>query len=292
MATAHNPTNPALYPQSEDEAEAQALAQVAWMAKHYPERFTELSSPRGVFKGTREEWLEAASIIMGGWIDYAMNQNNRVQLHKGRTTFKIVEMSFVKWLCRHYGGKPSDYRYNPATTRFSCSLMGGGMTKSGELAHIHYSHATGNKYDEIRMSVELGGRRKKDESARVADVLLHEMIHSCARFHGHAGAFKHIATTLGLTGKMTATVATEDLRVKIWDDVVSVLGRYPHKEVHLTPRGQRGKGSRLIKCECKTCGCVIRLTRKWIDKAIEIHDTHAITCPIDPFNCDIMEVHL
>lgn len=278
MATAHNPTNPALYPQSEDEAEAQALAQVAWMAKHYPERFTELSSPRGVFKGTREEWLEAASIIMGGWIDWAMGQHGRIQLHKGRTTTKVHAVSFNKWLVNTYGGKPSDYRYNPATTRFSCSLMGGGMTKSGELAHIHYAHATGNKYDEIRMSVELGGRGKKDESARVADVLLHEMIHSCARFHGHKGAFKQIATTMGLTGKMTATVATEDLRVRIWDDVVSVLGRYPHKKVHLTPRGQRGKGSRLIKCICPICSFNMRTTRKWILMAYE--DNGGLACPI------------
>ena len=286
MATAHNPTNPALYPLSEDEAEAQGLAQGAGMAKHYPERFTELSSPRGVFKGTREEWLAAASIIMGGWIDWTLHQNTRVQLHKGRTTLKVVKVSFIKWLCDTYGGRPSDYKYNPATTRFSCSLMGGGMTKSGELAHIHYRHATGNKYDEIRMSVELGGRAKKDESARVADVLLHEMIHSCARHHGHSGAFKHLATTLGLTGKMTATVATEDLRVKIWDDVVSVLGRYPHKEVHLTPRGKRGKGSRLIKCTCVGCGFNMRTTRKWILQAYR--DAGLLSCPISPLECDPM----
>lgn len=286
MATAHNPTNPALYPPTEDEQQAQAMSQVAWMAEHYPERFTELSSPRGVFKGTREEWLEAASIIMGGWIDWTMNGLRRVQIHKGRTTVKVVPITFNKWLVNTYGGKPSDYRYNPATTRFSCSLMGGGMTKSGELAHIHYSHATGNKYDEIRMSVELGGRGKKDESCRVADVLLHEMIHSCARFHGHKGAFKQIATTMGLTGKMTATIATEDLRVRIWDDVVSVLGRYPHKKVHLTPRGQRGKGSRLIKCTCVHCGFNMRTTRKWIDHAMR--NIGSMQCPI---GCPLALIH-
>ena len=144
MAQAHNPTNPALYPQSEDEVAEQARQQVLWMTKHYPERFTALNNPRGVFKGTREEWLEAAAVIMGGWIDYAMNQKSRTQIHKGRSTIKVESIPFNRWLVNTYGGKPSDYRYNPKTTRFACSLMGGGMTKSGELAHIHYSHATGN----------------------------------------------------------------------------------------------------------------------------------------------------
>jgi len=264
----------------------QATMQVAWMAKHYPERFTGLNNPRGIFKGTREEWLEAASIIMGGWIEYALCQKSRVQLHKGRSTSKVEEITFIRWLKTAYGGHAADFFYNPASTRFACSLMGGGMTKSGELAHIHYAHATGNKYDEIRMSVELGGRGKKDESCRVADVLLHEMIHSCARFHGHKGAFKQIATTMGLTGKMTATVATDDLRLRIWDDVVSVLGRYPHAKVHLTPRGQRGKGSRLIKCVCPSCSFNFRTTRKWILKAYE--GGKGMACPI---GCDVYMMH-
>jgi hypothetical protein len=278
MATAHNPTNAALYPQTEGETETQAAMQLAWMAKHYPERFTALNNPRGVFKGTREEWLEAAAVIMGGWIDYALSQRSRISLHKGRLTTKLEEITLSQWLVKTYGGKPSDYRYNPKTTRFACSLMGGGMTKSGELAHIHFMHATGNKYDEIRMSVELGGRGTKDESCRVADVLLHEMIHSCARFHGHQGAFKHLATTMGLKGKMTATIASEDLRLRIWDDVVSVLGRYPHREVKLTPRGQRGKGSRLIKCTCAECGFNMRTTRKWLLAAYT--EQGHISCPI------------
>ena len=260
------PTNPALYPAPESDEYAEAARmQVQWLAKHWPARFTDMSSPRGVFKGTREEWLEAAAIIMGGWIDFALTQTSRVQIHRGRSSVKAVPVSYSAWLVDRYGGKPSDYRFNPATTRYACSLMDSGMTKAGSLAHVHYMHATGNRYDEIRMSVEVGGRKRKDDSCRVADILLHEMIHTCARHHGHGGAFASMAATMGLTGRMTATVATPDLRQRIWDDVVSVLGRYPHAKVHLTPRGQRGRGSRLIKCTCPSCGFNMRTTRKWLN---------------------------
>ena len=255
--------------------------QTEWMAKHYPDRFRSLENPRGLFKGTREEWLEAAAIIMGGWIESAMQQTSRVQIHRGRSTVKVEPVSFRRWLVKRYGGKPSTYRFNPATTRYACSLMDAGMTKASSLAHVHFSHATGNRYDEIRMSVEMGGRDTKADSCRVADVLLHEMIHTLARFHGHSGAFKQIATTMGLEGRMTATVASEDLHRRIWDGVVSRLGRYPHAKVHLTPRGQRGKGSRLIKCTCPDCGFNMRTTRKWLNAgfAVQGHISCPLGCP-------------
>lgn len=259
----------------------QARIQAEWMAKHYPERFQTLENPRGLFKGTREEWLEAAAIIMGGWIEYAMTQKSRVQIHRGRSTVKVEPVAFRRYLVNRFGGTPSTYRFNPSKTRYACSLMDSGMVKASSLAHVHFSHATGNRYDEIRMSVEMGGRDTKADSCRVADVLLHEMIHTLARFHGHSGAFKQIATTMGLEGRMTATTASEDLRLRIWDGVVSRLGRYPHAKVHLTPRGQRGKGSRLIKCTCPGCGFNMRTTRKWLNAgfAVQGHISCPLGCP-------------
>jgi len=279
MPTTHTPENMALWPQTNEEQEERRKILAAYEAKHYPERFLALENPQGIFKGTREEWLEAAAVIMGGWIDYALSQNNRVSVHKGRTSFKVESVTFGRWLCDRYGGKISDYRFNPKTTRYACSLQASGMAKASSLAHVHYAWATGNRFDEIRMSVELGGRQRKGESSRVADVLLHEMIHTCAVHHGHAGAFKQLATTMGLAGPMTATHASDDLAARIWDDVVSRLGRYPHKAVHMTPRGKRGKGSRLKKCLCPSCGFNFRTTQKWLSAA-----DHFLRCPI---GCDV-----
>ena len=37
-------------------------------------RLNALCSPKGVFKGTREEWLEAAALIMGAWLNEALRR--------------------------------------------------------------------------------------------------------------------------------------------------------------------------------------------------------------------------
>jgi hypothetical protein len=255
--------------QAEDENLRAGLFEVEWMAKHYPDRFHGLSNPKGIFNGTREEWLEAAAIIMGGWLNYSLTTTQVLSLYRGKAKRKVVPVSFLKHLVDTYGGRPSEYQFNPSKVRYSCSLQGAGLSQGKALAHVHYAQSTGNSYHEIRMGVQLGGRKLKGDSARVADVLLHEMIHTCATRAGHGGAFKQIAQNIGLRGKMTATVASDALRARIWDDVVSVLGRYPHKKVHLTPRGERGKGSRLKKAECLACGFNFRTTEKWIRANME-----------------------
>ena len=103
------------------------------------------------------------------------------------------------------------------------------------------------------------------DSVEVAAVLVHEMIHAALPDAGHGPAFKRAAVQLGLTGKMTATVAGPDLR-----DHLALLVRqidrrgYPHAE--LRPLGdERKQSTRLIKLECRGCGYVIRTTRKWIE---------------------------
>lgn len=233
-------------------------------------------SPRGVFKGTREEWMEAAAIIMGGWLNWNLEQKEYISIHRGKVSVKMVPINMKTMLARTYAGKPNDYKFKPNSVRYSCSLMDTGMVRSTTLAHCHYSFATGNSYHEIRMGVHVGGRKTKHDSARVADILLHEMIHTCAPRAGHGGAFKRIAETVGLEGKMTSTVASEELRLRIWDEVVTRLGRYPHAAVDLVTRGQRKKGSRLKKCTCPQCGMNFRTTRKWIEKA----GPNGLVCPM------------
>jgi len=245
---------------------------------------TEKRYPKGIYKGTREEWLEEAMNIMGEWIN-----------EFGQTEHCVGGLTQVRYMVSRWGYKPSHYKFNAKNIKVSCSLQSGGIKGStgGSLAHIHYAHATGNSMHEIRMSVELGGRKLKAGSNRVADVLLHEMIHSCSVHHGHKKAFKHIANGVGLTGMMTQTVASKKLEARIKTEIVDVLGKYPHKKVHLTPRGKRGKGSRLIKCECN-CGCIIRLTRKWIfNPEREGQESEPfIYCPIGGDSHDPMVVFL
>ena len=235
-------------------------------------RLNALCSPRGIFKGTREEWLEASALIMGQWLNDALELKSRVTFvrKKDSTKHVLLQSTLKRYLADHYGGKPSDYQFKPNKVRYACSLMGDastGMKSGNALAHCHYAHATGNSYHEIRMNVTLGGRRTKDESSRVADILLHEMIHTMTPRCGHGGAFAILARTIGLKGLLTSTEASASLRDLIWSDVVTRLGKYPHSAVKLIPRGQRKKGSRSIKVQCQHCEFTMRTTRVWIDKA-------------------------
>ena len=61
---------------------------------------------------------------------------------------------------------------------------------------------------------------------------------------------------------MTATVPGELLAARL--KLLSLqLGEYPHPGLEVPPRGS--KGSRLLKVLCPSCGCIIRMTAKWID---------------------------
>jgi len=73
----------------------------------------------------------------------------------------------------------------------------------------------------VTISPELG-----DDPVRVLDVLLHEMIHACG-IHGHKGDFRKVALAVGLEGKMTATVASDELREEL-KPIADALGDYPH----------------------------------------------------------------
>ena len=95
-------------------------------------------------------------------------------------------------------------------------------------------------------------------------VLLHELVHaSVGNECGHRGPFKSCAVELGLTGKMTATVPGPDLTSRL-ETLAGKLGDYPHAGLKVPKRGS--VGSRLLKVACPGCGCIIRMTQKWIDE--------------------------
>lgn len=102
------------------------------------------------------------------------------------------------------------------------------------------------------------------DSIDVGHVLVHELIHAVLPDAGHRAPFKRAATKLGLTGKMTATVPTDELRRQL-EELVEAIGEpYPH--ALLDPRSfERKQSTRLLKLECPGCGYVIRVTQKWID---------------------------
>ncbi len=93
------------------------------------------------------------------------------------------------------------------------------------------------------------------DSLEVLAILVHELVHATVgNEHGHGKVFKQCALKVGLTGKMTSTIASESLNqaFKQLD-----LPDYPHSK--LNPKLARKKQStRMIKMICQDCGYIAR----------------------------------
>lgn len=103
------------------------------------------------------------------------------------------------------------------------------------------------------------------DSARVLDVLAHELIHAAHPDAKHGKVFKRTALAIGLEGKMTATIAGEALAKRL--NALScpetgVLGPYPHAQLDPGQSGVKKQSTRLLKIECQACEFVARASNK------------------------------
>lgn len=98
----------------------------------------------------------------------------------------------------------------------------------------------------------------------VLDVLAHELVHAaCAPGVGHGPVFAAICKKIGLTeGKPTQARAGERMLEEL-AEMAKGLGPYPHSKLDRLP-GTKQK-ARMMKVSCPACGCVLRMTRTWID---------------------------
>ncbi len=102
------------------------------------------------------------------------------------------------------------------------------------------------------------------DSSEASAILAHELVHAAVGLKcGHRGAFKRAASAVGLEGKMTATHAGADLVAHL-TGLIAKLGDYPHGKLTAS-NSPKKQSTRMCKVECPTCGCVVRMTRKWID---------------------------
>lgn len=144
----------------------------------------------------------------------------------------------------------------PTTTRVSCGFPGGASRKAIGQCWSTLNSADGST--EIFISPVLS------DAARVLDVLVHEAVHAAVGVqHGHKRPFASVARLCGLEGKMTATVASPELKtiIAIW---IQQLGSYPHATLSMST--QKKQSTRMVKCECGACGYIARTSMKWIDK--------------------------
>ena len=91
----------------------------------------------------------------------------------------------------------------------------------------------------------------KDQVTQVAGVLVHELIHAVEDCKGHGPSFRKMALACGLTGKMTATTETDELKATI-KTIEKNIGRYPHKKLNYEI-GRKPQTTRMIKVICPNC---------------------------------------
>lgn len=106
------------------------------------------------------------------------------------------------------------------------------------------------------------------DGARIVDVLIHELCHACLPHEAkHGPKFKALATACGLTGKMTATVASDELTALItaW---IEKRGLYPAGALDPLQSGRKKQTTRLVKAHCAGCGYTVRVTAKWLVIAV------------------------
>jgi hypothetical protein len=107
------------------------------------------------------------------------------------------------------------------------------------------------------------------DPVEVGHVLVHELIHAALPNAGHRAPFIRAAIRLGLTGKMTAAVPTDELRVRLRQLADEIREPYAHGEIR-PGANERTQSTRLLKLACPSCGYVIRTTRNWLEIGVPL----------------------
>lgn len=149
----------------------------------------------------------------------------------------------------------------PSKVRVSVGMPFGTRKAIGQCWH---EEASSDGFREVFVSPTLC------DGPRICDVLLHELVHaSLPSKVKHGPAFKRVALAVGLTGKMTATVAGESL-AEHFEAFVKQIGPYPAGSIDPNNAGRKKQTTRLLKAECHGCGYTIRLTAKWANKGLPL----------------------
>ena len=134
----------------------------------------------------------------------------------------------------------------PEKLRLSCGFTshGNGGKRIGECWHPEAS---------TTQHVEIFIKPDQDVPMRVADIVLHELCHAAlGKDAKHGPQFRVLATSLGLEGKMVATVAGAKA-IALLQPIVDSLGPYPHSA--LAGMAKKKEESKSPKWKTVTCPC-------------------------------------
>ena len=163
------------------------------------------------------------------------------------------------------GARPHFERVNaplPTNIRVSVGFTsrGSGRGKSVRIAEIWSDEASADGHFEVFVTPTLPDTR------RVCDAITHELVHAAVGLKANHGAsFKRVATALGLTGKMTHTVAGPDW-FRWAGPLIESLGDMPYGTLDDAGASSRRKkqATSLLKMECPACSFLARVTKKHI----------------------------
>lgn len=117
-------------------------------------------------------------------------------------------------------------------------------------------------------SFEILIRPDIDQPQDAAAILAHELCHAAAGIEaGHGRPFKRIAEAMGLKSPMKSTTAGPEFLALV-APILAKAGELPHARLNLSGMTTKPKkqAARMIKCECQTCGYVVRTAKKWLEE--------------------------
>lgn len=174
-------------------------------------------------------------------------------MHESREQYLTAAMGIMsEWFDKPF----------PGNVRVACGWPSKSALakKKRRIGEAWSSECSTDKHFELFISPLLSG------PTDVLSTLLHEMVHAHVGLEcGHKKPFKVCATALGLEGKMTAAVPSEQLTKRL-NALSATLGVYPHASLDSKmTNGDKKQSTRMLKLECSCCGYVVRTTQKWLD---------------------------
>lgn len=161
----------------------------------------------------------------------------------------------------------------PENVKISCGFPVGSRGGKKILGQAISQTASAAGYHETFISPTIS------DPLLVLGVAAHEYGHHAVGIEaGHGPRFKAFCANVGLEGKATEALPGAALNAWLRDEVLPMLGDYPHAAVD--PSQRKKQGTRMIKLVCPETGYTVRTTKKWLEQGY----------PVSPAGCEMVPV--
>jgi hypothetical protein len=159
----------------------------------------------------------------------------------------------------------------PANVKIACGFPVGSRGGKKILGQAISQKASAAGYHETFVSPLV------DNPMLALGVVAHEYGHHSVGIEaGHGAQFKQFCAAVGLEGKATEALPGAALKQWLQDEVLPMLGEYPHAAVD--PSQRKKQSTRMIKLICPETGYTVRTTKKWL----------ALGVPTSPAGCEMV----